>query len=164
MTKEEAKSRVKSDIYQYADFSDNPNEDEFWQALDMLLEQEPCEDCCNGDQEEKAKLCQKSYLAGMEHRQAPCEDAISRQAVLDMMQMRMGGKELYKAVYDLPPVTPQPKTGRWITVNKGLIVTLYKCSECGRTVKDDTGYDVTKDYPYCHCGAKMQEVKNEEEE
>ena len=39
--------------------------------------------------------------------QQPCEDAISRQAVLDMMQMRMSGKELYKAVYDLPPVKPQ---------------------------------------------------------
>ena len=31
------------------------------------LEQEPCEKCCNGNQEEKAKLCQKSYIAGMEH-------------------------------------------------------------------------------------------------
>ena len=40
--------------------------------------------------------------------QEPREDAISRQAVLDMMQMRMGGKELYKAVYGLPSVTPQP--------------------------------------------------------
>ena len=35
------------------------------------LEQEPCEDCCNGNQIEKAKLCQKSYLAGMEHKQEP---------------------------------------------------------------------------------------------
>ena len=29
---------------------------------------ESCESCCNGNQEEKAMLCQKSYLAGMEHR------------------------------------------------------------------------------------------------
>lgn len=62
----------------------------------------------------------------------------------------------WQSTKDLPPVTPQPKTGRWITVNKGLKVTSYKCSECGRTVGDDTGYDVTKDYPYCHCGAKME--------
>lgn len=40
--------------------------------------------------------------------QQPSDDAISRQAVLDMMQMRVSGKELYKAVYDLPPVNPQP--------------------------------------------------------
>jgi len=31
------------------------------------LEQESCEKCCNGNQKEKAKLCQKSYIAGMEH-------------------------------------------------------------------------------------------------
>jgi len=35
------------------------------------LEQQSCENCCNGNQEEKAKLCQKSYIAGMEHN---CED------------------------------------------------------------------------------------------
>lgn len=40
------------------------------------LEQEPCNSCCNGEQTDKAKLCQKSYLAGMEHaKQEPCEDA-----------------------------------------------------------------------------------------
>ena len=43
--------------------------------------------------------------------QEPCEDAISRQAVLDMMQMRISGKELYKAVYELPPVNPQESEG-----------------------------------------------------
>ncbi len=50
------------------------NSDKMLEALDMaikVLEQEPCEDCCNGNQIEKAKLCQKSYLAGMEHKQEP---------------------------------------------------------------------------------------------
>ena len=31
-------------------------------------EQELCDICCNGNQEEKAKLCQRSFLAGWEHR------------------------------------------------------------------------------------------------
>lgn len=35
------------------------------------LEQESCKYCCNGNQIEKAKLCQRSYLAGMEHKQEP---------------------------------------------------------------------------------------------
>ena len=39
--------------------------------------------------------------------QEPCDDVISRQTVLDMMQLKMSDKELYKAVYDLPSVTPQ---------------------------------------------------------
>lgn len=36
----------------------------------------------------------------------PCGDCVNRQAVLDMMQIRMSGKELYEAVYYLPSVTP----------------------------------------------------------
>lgn len=48
------------------------------------------------------------------------------------------------------------KTGRWIISNTNSKVTAYKCSECGRIVYDDAGYDVSKDYPYCHCGADMR--------
>ena len=43
-----------------------------------ITPQESCSNCCNGNQIEKAKLCQKSYLAGMEHPQEPktghCKD------------------------------------------------------------------------------------------
>ncbi len=35
--------------------------------LKSLTQQSDCEECCNGVQTEKAKLCQKSYLAGYEH-------------------------------------------------------------------------------------------------
>ena len=42
-----------------------------------------CEDCCDGAQNEKAKLCQKSYLAGMEHYKNlhSCDNAVCRQAL-----------------------------------------------------------------------------------
>jgi DNA-directed RNA polymerase subunit RPC12/RpoP len=56
---------------------------------------------------------------------------------------------------------PERKKGKWIMKYKGYAVTSYKCSECGRTVKDDTGYDVSKDYPFCHCGADMREEQDE---
>lgn len=98
--------------------------------------------------------------------QEPCEDCISRQAVLDMMQMRMSGKELYKAVYELPPVNPQPKTGHWIRVASGSFIDKYVCSECKKTpskrlVNDITwGWDFTK---YCpNCGVKMIEPQESE--
>ena len=55
----------------------------------------------------------------------------------------------------------RPK-GKWIEVQKGIIVTEYKCPFCGRTVKDDTGYDVSADYPFCHCGADMRKGGPEE--
>lgn len=47
------------------------------------------------------------------------------------------------------------KIGHWIKKDVGKVTT-YKCSECGRFIMTDTGYDVTKDYPYCNCGAKME--------
>lgn len=37
MTRKEAIHRLKTDVYKYADFSENPNEDEFWQAFDMAI-------------------------------------------------------------------------------------------------------------------------------
>ena len=50
----------------------------------------------------------------------------------------------------------RPK-GEWIETQRGIHVTDYKCSCCGRTVRDDTGYNVANDYPFCHCGADMRE-------
>ena len=58
-------------------------------------------------------------------------------------------------IMEMPTI--EPKTGRWIMKEKGIHATQYKCSECGRVVWDDTGYDVRKDYPYCHCGARMEQ-------
>jgi hypothetical protein len=91
------------------------------------LEQESCEDCCNGNQEEKAKLCQKSYIAGMEHN---CENEeiikLSKDgqpsedwnAVLDELN-RIGRNafkddtdydNLFDFISNLPNVKPQSKT------------------------------------------------------
>ena len=59
-------------------------------------------------------------------------------------------------VLDAPTIEPKRKTGRWIEEQRGIKVTQYKCSECGRIVIDDTTYDVAEDYPFCHCGADMR--------
>ena len=45
--------------------------------------------------------------------QPTSSDCVSRQAVLDLMQLKMSGRELYKAVYELPPVTPAQS---WISI------------------------------------------------
>lgn len=82
--------------------------------------------------------------------QEPCDDVISRQTVLDMMQIKMGEKELYKAVYDLPSVTQKPKTGRWIDAESLDGALWYACSECGETEFYATNY--------CpNCGVKMED-------
>lgn len=33
----------------------------------------------------------------------------------------------------------------------------YKCSACPRGVFTDDGISTVKDFPYCHCGARMDE-------
>ena len=53
------------------------------------------------------------------------------------------------------PYEERPQ-GEWGCRKKGVHVSQYACSNCGRTVMDDTGYDVSKDYPFCHCGADMR--------
>lgn len=70
-------------------------------------------------------------------------------------------KKIWELINKAQTIKPERKAGKWITYTKGSVVTAYKCSECGRTVRDDTGYDVAKDYPFCHCGADMRGDSNE---
>ena len=51
-------------------------------------------------------------------------------------------------------VRPQ---GEWIKSTehmRGTITTIYKCSECGRTIA--TMPNKLDEYPFCHCGARMR--------
>ena len=106
----------------------------------------------------------------------PCEDAISRQAVLDATVKRNSiwnkitnskGENLEEIILQLPPVTPQPKMGEWIEIEVHNCHATLKCSVCDRVIKPTFtfgGYsyeDIKTFYPYCHCGAKMQEVEDE---
>lgn len=88
----------------------------------------------------------------------PCEDAISRQAVLDYIdkmpseltadgRIMIRRRTLEEYISDtLPPVNPQPKTGRWITSD----YIRFRCSKCG-CLKYDT------DSNFCpNCGADMR--------
>ncbi len=133
--------------------------------LKAYKEQEPCDSCCGGDQKEKAKLCQKSYLAGLEHKQEPCEDAISRQAVntlVDELARAISDErchisrgrstgEIMQDILDLPSITPKRKTGKWnlLGLDDPSDVKLYRCSECHMKI--------TLKFNYCpNCGAKME--------
>lgn len=97
--------------------------------------------------------------------QEPCEDAISRQAVLELLQMKYFGKNLYKAVYELPPVTPQTKIGHWImpVQDDGMSDPIFyqvRCSECGFDLDPQTWHMELHQYgadKYCpNCGAKIE--------
>ena len=51
---------------------------------------------------------------------------------------------------------PEQMKGEWIEISSTNHV--YKCSECGRLLVHvtDGKNNVSKHYPYCHCGADMR--------
>ena len=106
--------------------------------------------------------------------QEPCEDAISRQAVLDIIKFeydwlldakghnadtKIAFSGIKSKVLALPPVNPQePKTGHWI---KDSPFAKPYCSECGNSCFGVHGFNYTIS-PYCpNCGAKMEESEGE---
>lgn len=57
-------------------------------------------------------------------------------------------------VANAPTIEPQRKTGKWIQFPNHMA---YKCSECGRVIQTTDGQrNVSKHYPFCHCGADMR--------
>lgn len=113
--------------------------------------------------------------------QGPCEDVISRQAVINAFERfihELGIEdkpynygEMALSPQNVPSVTPQPKTGHWIghrehCENLGVMPSglgAYEwCSNC------DCGIDVREwhrnHYNYCpNCGVKMIELQAESE-
>ena len=81
-------------------------------------------------------------------KQNPCEDAISRQAVLDIVNNPLNIR-LDEIIKGLPSVKPQePKTGHWIEEDMFDGDVAYRCSECNElfwiesgTPKDNGGND-----------------------
>ncbi len=99
-----------------------------------------------------------------------CDYSISRKAVLDCLKatkLKHSKKfdliiEIRNEVMMLPPASSQPKTGHWIENYAedgcGELYSHWICSECGRSVGFNYAdiEDVLSEYPYCHCGAKME--------
>jgi len=110
----------------------------------------------------------QGYEMGLKENKKQSGDAISRQAtverlcrVADFMNEKrrgLGSPYVMAALFiqdnkdEFPPVTPQSKTGRWITSHIPESV-LCECSACGFTCG-------AYSFNYCpNCGAKMQEVE-----
>ena len=78
------------------------------------------------------------------------------QAMQDLEQAQLDKVYQIGVEEGLQSAQLERKKGKWVEKEKGIHVTSYRCSECGRTVMDDTGYDVSVDYPFCNCGADMR--------
>ena len=99
--------------------------------------------------------CRNAHKMAIEALQKePCEDAISRQAVLAIagdscldLDSYEDTREFCDEIKALPPVTPHPKMGRWIE-HFDESGKWYECDQC----HTDWGGSVN----YCpNCGAKM---------
>lgn len=107
---------------------------------------------------EELKIIQNEVLAKMNAPQ-PCGDCISREKALQIIRAWFDREatpsDLKNEIEQLPPVTPQPKIGRWIEhIHNGMhYIECPKCSSWFLRMY------LTRN-SYCpNCGAKMQEVE-----
>lgn len=124
---------------------------------------------------------EQAYMQGYEDaskkfRQEPCEDAISRQEVLEAFEEWINDREDWnehpvrftRSLVSLPPVTPIFKKGKWVAHHdKSDDSHTIDCSCCGYTlvrvvdrgISAKEALDVTKKMTknYCpKCGARME--------
>lgn len=130
------------------------------EALEYLKSE--FEDAKCEDSEYYQEWADALYMAIKALEQEPCEDAVSRTEVLNLVRFNaFHVKSQIKAIENMPPVTPQePKIGHWLYIDERKA----KCSQCGYIQitggADKTGhcnihYGV---YKYCtNCGAKMED-------
>jgi DNA-directed RNA polymerase subunit RPC12/RpoP len=86
-------------------------------------------------------------------------DYVSRQYLLDEYDRQHQGPPggARKIIEEAPAEDVVPvRHGTWLPIVS--YNNTYKCSECGRLLVDITDglKMVAKNYPYCHCGAKME--------
>ena len=95
--------------------------------------------------------------------QQPCEDCISRQAVIEITA-ETGALETQSRVRELPSVTPNEKTGYWIDEADDIDAQFgkhtYKCSECNNYAEyfisgTEVWWDRIKPNFCPNCGARM---------
>ena len=182
MNREEAIEELKTRYLTMSQCLDKEELHKANKAIDMAikaLEQEPCEDVISRTEairvasgychwsnipDELAKLPSVNPI--------PCEDAISRQAVIDGLasiakakarsdaQKSMMGRTMF--FVERLPSSSTEKTGRWID---RFPLKECKCSECDYLIMLSFGSfsEVVKQMKYCpNCGAKMVEPQESE--
>ena len=129
------------------------------EAIEVIEQDIPCE--------YDTDLIEALNMAIAALKAEPCEDCVSREAVLDALTKIGRWKhyfneaqtvaECIRAIENLPPVTPKQRTGEWndyYTSQKGNDV--FNCKLCGATFIVTQGKD---DMNFCpSCGAKMGEM------
>ena len=106
----------------------------------------------------------------------PCEDAVSRDAVIDALSEYVSLEEyednshtftvkpLIKRIVKLPSITQKLKTGHWIEKDGFDGDVYYDCSECGESWATIEGTPWDNEWKYCpNCGCRMVEPQESED-
>ena len=93
--------------------------------------------------------------------QKPCEDAISRTEVLDLIDSKDPNYEVrhFKEDVECLPSVSTEKTGRWELVYRDCGIEYYLCSKCheGKVAIDGDYYKNITEFIYCpSCGARLE--------
>ena len=174
MTKDEAKNLLLNAAWLGTDETREKTEEAVRMAIE-LLEQEPCDKCVYST---KDGYCQYDDIAETIPQLEPCEDAISRQAVLDAfwklnVEIRPSAiNAITKMITDIPPVTPQQNVEN-PCIDCGMNCCVDEvCKKKNEFLQQNVGHwiveddDIGNDNIYCKCSncghgdehAKGQEV------
>lgn len=115
------------------------------------------------DKNQPCKFLEENYIAldmAIKALEQSCEECVDRKAVdeLCFRFLKSNSEDVcafYKHFLELFPSISQQKIGYWIADLQTATEDYYVCSECGRKVHL-LHPDTISNYPYCHCGAKMQ--------
>ena len=95
-------------------------------------------------------------------------DFINREDLKKTLKALVEGeiKALLRIVDGQPKADVEPVVhAKWVPITKPVHCddeawVQYQCSNCGRVLWVDHSAESLSDYPYCHCGAKMDLEKN----
>ena len=98
--------------------------------------------------------------------QQPCGDCISRAEAIRIASGYCAPQNIAKDLRELPSVTPQPKTGRWLDkeVNSDKVIDEWQSARCNVCDKYHTTPYMYyfSHYNYCpYCGVRMDEVQDD---
>ena len=104
------------------------------------------------------------FCMGCEYKeQEPCEDCISKQAVIDACDQSINLFEAVDRIKELSSVTPKPKTGYWFIDERPESDRETICSNCEQPIFKYHKLDFDYRPNYCpNCGAKMIEPQESE--
>lgn len=183
-----SKQMVKEQMIKYGFHTPDMTVTEFVEDLSFANSQQPCEDAISRKSAVEAFQMFRNYNSNRSNKewvnrietvlnQLPpvdsllCEDAVSRQAVLDLCDSKDPDYKLIHFEEDvecLPPVNPQElKTGYWIHHKETFDhAEHWECSRCHRNTMTYPFIVQGNDYNamfYCpKCGVKMPECEVEE--